>query len=140
MSVLLAEIRSMIYSRLVTVTKCSSRNKTFKQELQLLWFHRCFQRVLSCYNIHQSLIHLLYDVNATRVLEKMRLYFHKRMMEKLRDIHVRRDRWVFTIYNFNEEKCELFFKLLMFFYIFKHGENVDGTLNGYMFMFESVHF
>ena len=50
LSVLLVEIRNMIYSHLVNV--CSRRTKTFKQELQLTWFSRCFARAPSYNNIH----------------------------------------------------------------------------------------
>ena len=55
LSVLPAEIRSMIYSHLVYIS--SRRNKKFTQELQLTWFNMCFERALSatiftraCYN------------------------------------------------------------------------------------------
>ena len=52
LSVLPAEIRRVIFSH--PVNECSKRNKKFKQELQLTWFSRCFERALSCNNIYKS--------------------------------------------------------------------------------------
>ena len=86
-----AEIRSMIYSHLVNIS--SRRNKKFKQELQLTWFNRCFERALSCDNIYQSLLQLLHDIDEIEDLETMRLYFHKRILEVMHNTHSRHDRW-----------------------------------------------
>ena len=140
LSVLPVEIRNMIYSHLVNIS--SRRNKKFKQELQLTWFNRCFERALSYNNIHQSLLQLLHDIDGIEDLETMRLYFHKRIMEVLHNTHSRHDRWVFTIYNFNEEKCEQFFENVFpsHYDIYIHGKIVDGHLTGYLLFFESVAF
>ena len=72
----------------------------------------------------------------------MRLYFHKRIMEVLHNTHSRRDRWVFTIYNFNEERREQFFENVFpsHYDIYIHGKIMDGHLTGYLLFFESLPF
>ena len=151
LSVLPAEIRNMIYSHLVYISL--RRNKKFKQELQLTWFNRCFERALSCDNIYQSLLQLLHDIDEIEDLETMRQYFHKRILEVMHNTHSRRDRWVhnthsrrdrwvFTIYNFNEERREQFFENLFpsHYDIYIHGKIMDGHLTGYLLFFESLPF
>ena len=140
LGVLPTEIRSIIYSRLVNISR---KSKKFRDELQLTWFNMCFQRALSCNNFYQSLAQLLYDIDGISNLDQnMRLYFHKRMMEVLKDTHSRHDRWIFTIYNFNKETCEQFFENLFPFHydIYVHGKIVNGHLTGLLVFFQSLAF
>ncbi|MES9994412.1 MAG: hypothetical protein ABW098_20875 [Candidatus Thiodiazotropha sp.] len=140
LGVLPTEIRSIIYSRLVNFSR---KSKKFRDELQLTWFNFRLQRALSYRNDYQHLLQLLYDMDGISDLdENMRLYFHKRMVDVVQDTHSRHDRWIFTIYNFDEEKWEQFSESLLspHYDFYLHGKIVDGNLTGILVLFQSIPF